>query len=277
MNNQDTSFYLSYSSKKAYTTCPKKYWFRYIEKDDAKQDPGPTIFGTTIGRIFEWFYNNRYWAKSDPVAETLNIVDIALDTTCDHESYVMSHHAKSEMINDLNACVFTTIEVIKKHKLLTPLSRAEVILNVTYNDFVFGGRADFIHGEENNIWIVDGKASRHREKYVDSGQLLWYCLQHYLKYHIVPSRLGFLYYKFPQDPVQWVSFTEMDLRQNLQETLNVISSIKLEKFNTKPSDECQRCPYKSKCDDGAKHTAMKRLMSGNRITESIFDLEAVHK
>lgn len=272
--------YLSYTGRKNYLSCPRKYWFRYVKKQKVADDPRKSMFGLVIGKVFEWFYNKKIWIHSNPESECLSLIDSAIDEVCCMKEFVKSSDPSfiKELRDDANKYVPLSIQVIRDHKLLSVNSRSEVDLTVDcYSkqcdmSLRIGGRADFVHTSE-NVWIVDGKGSVYREKYVDSEQLIWYAVQHYLKYHIAPTRLGFLYYKFPDDPVQWIVYNEQSMRQNLAKTFDVATKIRDSVFDATPSGGCHQCEFRPMCSDGIKHLASKR--AENRLQTTIFDIEAV--
>jgi hypothetical protein len=92
---------------------------------------------------------------------------------------------------------------------------------------------------------------------------------------VAPSRLGFIYYRFPKDPVQWIAYDSDALRKNLDLTCSTASNIRLKLFEATPSGECHRCDYRDKCEPGRKYVAARRVETGGRIDSSIFDLEPV--
>jgi hypothetical protein len=121
-----------------------------------------------------------------------------------------------------------------------------------------GGRADFIHGPK-PLWIVDGKGSVHREKYVDSEQLIWYALLHYIKHHVAPDRLGFLHYRFPDDPCNG-SFTMTGMRSFWTRPMPSLVLILGVLFDPSP-------PVTAPCESGfvlrgTKHLASRPCASG---------------
>lgn len=280
----NTDMYLSYSARKTYLGCPKAYHYRYILKDKTKGDPRDRMFGIIIGRVFEEFYNKHIW--KDPKVEQLLLREcsIAIDDTFDKEGYVRGtdREYESGLKKDLAAFIPAGLEVIRKQKLLTPHSKAEVDLTVKYQSgsmsyaIKMGGRADFIHGNSlTDITILDGKASKHREKYVDSEQLVWYATQYYLKHSEAPKRLGFIFWSFPEDPVLWVSYTSDDMRKCVKTTIDVVESIKREEFEASPGKECNLCSYKGTCEEGIRHLAQLRVNRSGRIDTDLFDVEAV--
>ena len=111
--------------------------------------------------------------------------------------------------------------------------------------------------------LLDGKASKHREKYVDSEQLIWYAVQHYLTYHIAPTKLGFVFWCFPEDPVKWVVYDNRAIRDSLDKTFEV----------AKVSAECKRCDFISRCEDGQKFAQKNKVDPADRIDNSVFEIE----
>lgn len=276
--------YLSYSGRKTYLTCPKKYWFKYVIKDPARDSPKGSLFGSTIGKVFEWFYEKKAWAQPDPVAATISFIEPAIEVVFHEEDFnPMSDPGFCTVLRqELAHYVPIGVEIIRQNGFLTPYSQAETDLTVVYGSDKYGmvlklgGRSDFIHSEDmRKVWILDGKGSKHREKYVDAEQLIWYAVQHYIKYHVAPTRLGFIFYRFPDDPIKWISYDGAAMHASLDQTFDVANKIKLQTFDPTPSGECHRCPYRGKCDEGTRHIAQKKVESGGRIEESIFDLERV--
>ena len=274
--------YLSYSGRKTFLTCPRQYYFRYIVKDRTQSDPRGSMFGTAIGKLFEWFYEERLWSLPDPVTSSMSRINDAISYAFDHEGYVRGTDPsyESRVKEDMRSFVPSGIDIIKSGGFLTPYSRTEVDLTVTYSPpgspvtLKMGGRADFIHGQtRDNVWILDGKASKHREKYVDSDQLIWYATQHYLKYHVAPSRLGFIFWCFPDAPISWIEYDSDSMRSLAKKTIEVSRRILDKDFAPTPSGECHRCPYKPKCDEGNIYLSKRKVESGGRIDDSVFEVE----
>lgn len=277
--------YLSYSGRKTYYVCPKQYELRYILRIKVVRDARNTFLGTTIGKVFEWFYSRELWKKPDPLLACLGAVDEAIQETFREEKGFDPSSDPSlepKLRNEAKALVPGGLEVIRSNGFLTPMSRAEADLStVCQNDkydftLKLGGRCDFIHGRsKTDVWILDGKASAHRDKYVDPQQLVWYGVQHYVKYHVMPTRLGFIFWSHPNDAVQWIEFGPQDLRKSVEDTFEVVEKIRLRQFGATPSSECYRCDYKDRCAEGKQWMANRRIEGGGRIESSIFDPEIV--
>src|SRR5512135_2229385 len=276
--------YLSYSGRKSYLTCPKKYHYSYILKDRTRGDRRGSFLGSIIRKVFEWFYTRRAWATADPVATTVSYIDDATKLIFDNEKFdpVTDPAFCNLLRQDLYKYVPTGVEIIRGNGLLSAQSQAESDLTILYTSQKYGltlkigGRSDFTHVKgEKDIWLMDGKASKHREKYVDSEQLIWYAVQHYVKYHIAPTRIGFMFWCFPEDPIKWVAYDNNAMRASIEKTFEVAKKIHLQQFDATPSGECHRCDYNTKCEDGQKYLAKRKVETGGRIENSIFDLEQV--
>lgn len=275
-----SDLYLSYSGRKIYLSCPKKYKYIYVDGIKVKKDPSTAFYGSIIGTLFEWFYSKNIWKSASPVSTLRGLISEATDKVLKDEKYDRSRDPT--YISSVEADVYEDIpggiNTIRSNKLLSPNSQAELNLNVTYkhpdHDLVLriGGRSDFVHYfDKNDVWILDGKGSRHREKYLDSEQLIWYAVQHYIKYHIAPSRLGFIFWRFPENPIQWIDYDESSIRSSLNVTFDVAKKITLKVFNPRVSKECYGCSFNDRCEEGREFVSeMKR---SNRVTESIFDLD----
>jgi hypothetical protein len=253
-----------------------------VQRQDVPGDPRKALFGISMGKVFEWFYNKKFWASPNPEIKCLEASDKAIDDACDEKQFdrVANPDFMANLRKDVREFIPPTVKTIREHRLLNNSSRSEVDLTVVHTSkkhgftLKIGGRSDFVHGPS-PLWIVDGKGSVHREKYVDSEQLIWYAVQHYLKYHIAPDRLGFLHYRFPKDPVQWIVYDEQSMRANLNKTFDIAVLIRNGDFDAKPSGECHRCDFHILCQDGTKYLASRRAANGGRVETSIFDLEDV--
>jgi CRISPR/Cas system-associated exonuclease Cas4 (RecB family) len=273
--------YLSYSGRKTYLICPSRYRFRYIQKIPPKIELRSTGFGSSIGKVFEWFYERKVWMSADVVSATLALVEPAVRLTFERDEVNINVEMElfHRIVDDVKAYVPSSIESIRKHQLLSESSCAEMDLTTTYTKdgiiLRIGGRADFVHGSDKSIRILDGKGSAHREKFVDSEQLIWYAVQYYLKFKVAPSHLGFLYYRFPNDPIQWIDFDAQALRDSVKTTFDVAKKIQLKMFDPQPNPECARCDYQGRCEEGRKYVAARKVEGDGRINSSIFDLESL--
>jgi hypothetical protein len=273
--------YFSYSGYRSYVTCPRKYYFQYVAREPVLRDPKPSLFGSIIGKVFEWFYEDRLWADPDPVSAACAKIGRATDSVCRKEGFVLGSDPAfaASLKSDLEKFVPAGVETVRSHRLLSENSHAEVDLTVTTSKdgtaLRLGKRADFIHWMPGGSWILDGKGSAKRHQYADPDQLVWYALLHYLKYGFSPSRLGFIFWRFPDDPVQWIDYDASSLRSVHSRAFQVAEKVRLQVFDPVPSTSCKVCDFRSKCDVGTRHVAELRVKSAGRIESSIFDLDFI--
>lgn len=272
--------YLSYSGRKSYIDCPKLYQYRYILKTKVEIDRSSSFFGSMIGKVFEWFYEEDIWSCQNPVFSSVSLIPRAIQ-------FVLSDNGviDQEINNikfDLNKFVQSGVSIIRSEGLLSQNSKAELDLTTNYFSekhnltIRLGGRADFVHYfSDDEIWLLDGKGSSYREKYVDSEQLVWYSVQHYIKYGVAPSRIGFIYWRFPDDPIQWVEYNNQSIRDSIDKTFNIAKRIILKLFDPKPSSNCRLCDYSSLCNEGGQYLLEHRVEVDNKIESSIFDLDMI--
>jgi len=276
--------YLSYSGRKTYLTCPKQYENKYVLKTKIPRDPKNSLFGSAIGKVFEWFYNRSLWKLSDPTTECLNAIPDAIEQVCRKEKFSIDENRQfiSELRGKLNEFIPHGVETIRKNQLLSANSRAEVDLSIVSHSKEFGlsvnigGYSDFIHTNDNkNFWILDGKASKYRDQYIDPQQLIWYAVQWYLKYQISPSRLGFIYWSFPDNPIDWIEFDEDSLRKNHRATFVVAGNILNNNFPVKVSKECKLCDFKDICPEGQEQIKILELESKTNRLNVIYDPDLI--
>ena len=126
---------------------------------------------------------------------------------------------REEMFRIVNDGVKGFLRTFKAHKLIGPYAQSEVnylgtlkTRNKAGNPYSIpvGGRMDFLirrDSEPNKgIIILDGKNGREywdRTKkvpitYTNPDQLRWYALCFYLFHKVMPDKLGFIYFRYPE-------------------------------------------------------------------------------
>ena len=269
--------YLSYSGYKTYRDCPRQYWHRYIGKTklDVPDNKVNSLYGSTVGTLFEYFYNDRIWLRSGVREALEGLVDPTLDSIIERELKQggidwsdprANYKSKESLRREVLKAIPRGIEIIRQHRLLGQPADAEVKLDSMIDGHMIGGRADFIirrvkpYGD---LVILDGKGSRHREKYVDPHQLWWYAMLHREKFKVVPDRLGFVFWRQePDNSLDWVPFSDRGLSDLLSGVLETVSQIEQGKrlgdqpdalvhtFPVHPGDKCRLCAYRPVCTEG---------------------------
>ena len=244
--------YLSYSGWKKLKTCAYAYWNGYIGKTpvEGPDDRLGSIYGSVIGKLFEDFYEKQIWRRDKPTAAVLAEVERAADWIIRRETSPWKDRQggvlmwkgdgegqnpkglyanKEELVEDLRESVLRGMKIIRYYRLLGPYARSEIKLDFEINGHLLGGRADFIikrSAPHNDLCIVDGKGSKWRHQYVDPKQLLWYAWLYQFHHETLPDKLAFLYWRFdPPESVDWVEFTEDDIRELHEDVLGSIQKV----------------------------------------------------
>jgi hypothetical protein len=231
--------------------------------------------GQVIAKAVESLYNNELWKDPPHLVSRLEEIvrkDFAIQL-------VKSHIVWSESLNPkwdeaaprevlLQTCldgVLNYLKTMKRNRLLGPYARSEVELFGYLNKYIpIAGRPDIIlRREDTGLTILDGKNSSTPGKYTNPDQLKWYALCYYLAYHVLPDRLAFVYFRFPEscppkdykdDPETWtglveVPFTKDDLKSISHRAIEMHKAITKELFDPTPNAKsCQFCDFQEVCD-----------------------------
>ena len=288
--------YLSYSGFKTERDCGYAWWLKY-GRDKSELDLGlppencvNTLFGDTVGHIFEDFYNEKLWKnKAETTQVLLDRVDATFKKVCreqtrpdrftgkitrviDWNDGIANYQSPEEVLVDVRAAVVRGMGIIRAYHLLGPYTRAEVKLDIRRDGDLLAGRADFIMDRiapHNDRILLDGKGTKNPQ-WVDPDQLRWYGMLHRERYGKSPDRMGFLLWRYdPMDSIDWLAFSESDLETMYGDAMGALSRIKQKMarlrgshrlevvrkvFLPQPSgDACRFCPFARPdiCEKGA--------------------------
>ncbi len=300
--------YLSYSGHKAYKECPRQYWHRYVGKTKL---PTPdnrvnALYGSVVGTLFEDFYTLGLWKQTGVQGLLEARVDQTIDSIIQRESRdgvfdwtdpKANYKSRESMRREVIKSIPRGIGIIRHHRLLGHRADAEVKLDAVIDGHMIGGRADFIiqrvkpHGD---LVILDGKGSRHRDKYVDPQQLWWYAALYRRHHTIPPDRLGFIFWRQePENSLDWVNFDGKSLDDLLAGVLGSIKDIEdgkarltalkmpveapeyaaalRELFPAQMGSKCGLCSYLPVCTEGQSYS-MKRAAPSEQHDFGIEDV-----
>jgi hypothetical protein len=315
-------FRLFWSNIEAYEQCPQMFlWGRGWEGIDLGRGPGRskespvkqsehhTLLGNCIQGVLERFYNDELWREPESLADKLqNLIDTLFDEEMSR-AYINWNEAPSrrEMYNLVKDAVFGFMNTFKTNNLLGPYAKSEVEYNALVDENTpIAGRFDFlIHKEDEGVIILDGKNSKTKGKYTNPDQLRWYALAFYLSTGILPSKLGFVYFRYPAgyippkeewpldnkgnrvkpEPhcgIDWVSFTPSDLTSLAQRAKEALAGMKRHEFQAKPvPSRCKFCNYESVCPERIEQkkansrSKIKTPFETKPVKDGIFDMEEI--
>lgn len=286
---------LYWSTFDRYENCPRSYLWTYGDPNydlgdgPGKPKPGAKktsdhhrMMGHAIQKAIEKLYNEELWRQEEVrVNKDLlrrQLVEIAEEKL--RYLYATGYvDGKAPSFQELLDIVTKGVEgylvTMKAQKLLGSYSKAEVLVGGHLDKYTpIAGRVDvIIRRKDTGVTLLDGKNSAHRDKYTNPDQLLWYALGFRLAWGVVPDRLGFVYYRFPYgtprenfeepDPgVEWIPFTEDDLKELGKRARDVQKGIFYKKFDPNPKPAYYRwCPYEEACPERVEQ---RRLNSEKR-------------
>lgn len=290
--------YLSYSGHKAYKECPRQYWHRYVGKTKlpAPDNRVNALYGSVVGTLFEDFYTQGIWKQSG-VQQLLEArVDQTIDSIIQRESRdgvfdwadpKSNYKSRESLRREVVKSIPRGIGIIRHHRLLGHRADAEVKLDANIDGHMIGGRADFIIQRvkpHNDLVILDGKGSRHRDKYVDPQQLWWYAMLYRHHHTILPDRLGFVFWRQePENSLDWVNFSGKSLDDLLAGVLGDVQNIEAAKarltglkqpitdpeytaalrelFPAQVGGKCGLCSYLPVCQEGQAYQSRRPDLS----------------
>ncbi len=263
--------YISFSGYKAFKTCPGQYCFEYPTDEDVIKIPPQNrigvLYGSTIGTLVEYFYNEKLWRRKDFKEVLMDRAAPTLQSIMEKERQSGgtfhwskdNYYTSPEMIlEDVQNSIPRVIAILKQHKLLGSDAEAEVKLDSYIGGNKIGGRADvkLTRVDYNDLVIYDGKGSRHRDQYVDVRQLYWYAMLYENKFGRLPDKLAFVYWREkPENAVDWhtVGRAEIDALKaditKVTQSIEIIQQKKIYLYRASPS-KCRLCDFSTICPAG---------------------------
>lgn len=214
--------YLSYSGYKTYETCPLQYWHKYVNKTRTvtPENGINTLYGSTIGQVFEAFYRDKLWKSPDVVKALKDVAKPTLDSAMkdvlrqgrilDWGDEKANYKTSKSILADVLKSIPDGVRAIQKHRFMGPFMEAEMKLDFKFGRHMMGGRADFVvrrASPDKDLVIIDGKGSKHGAKYIDGKpkkkgesldgiQLKWYSVLYREHYGVLPDALAYLYWRY---------------------------------------------------------------------------------
>lgn len=244
--------YISYSGYKEFEKCPYAYWYKYVTRYVLKVPENciNSLYGSTIGTVFEAFYKQQIWRDKDIPGRLLTLAPLHLDSAIkealdkgrqlDWADETANYHSKQEILADLGTTIPIGVQTIRENRFVGPRMDAEFKLDYKFGKYIIGGRADFVIQRVKplgDLVIIDGKGSKHRELYVDGHklakgqkvegtQLKWYGLLYEAHTGTVPDALGYLFWRFEGErAIEWVEFKRSDFDTLKHEILSTLTRV----------------------------------------------------
>ncbi len=254
--------YLTYSRMKDYLECPRRYKFRYVDKEKVTEDLYNACTGTIKQKIVEILYNEDWLFREKPDVLKDKFRKMIPDLFKDWVAEVVkggntvdlsrSGRSSQALIDEITTGVDQIFGIIKKDKLLVSpanLNRSEVDGVYEGKNYTLKGRIDLVIGDrEKAPIIVDGKDTMIEKGigYNDPDQLYAYALMNFHQFGSYPSKLGFMMFRF--NTVRWID-ASAGLKEFDEKADKVAERIKQGDYKANVGDACRWCRYKPKCKD----------------------------
>lgn len=222
----------SYSKISLYERCPKKYYFKYIEKLQVPFEDKPVFEkGRFIHHIIEHYpelpeFNFKFKEVEDKKLDYLNQIN-----------EFITKNKKAKFFLDQNVLLHREKEFFLNEKLEEVKTREESIIN---------GIIDYVGHYNDNIILVDWKTGM-SQKYASLNQLKFYSLYIFNNFPSINKLKVFLFF-VEQDEYIYEELTRTDYKKTEEKYLKLIHTILDDtEYKCKKAEDCMRCEYYENC------------------------------
>lgn len=276
MRNQ---FHLYWSNIEAYEACPRSFlWSHGWGTIDLGRGPGRSklkpeqdsehhaVMGIVLSSVIQHLYNDELWRDPPTLPDRITEIVNREFTLVLGEKKVDWAKAppRYEMLEVCLKGSMGYLKTMKANRLLGPYAKSEVDLTAWVDQYTpIAGRPDIIiRRDDTGVMILDGKNSLSPGKYTNPDQLRWYALCFFLAYSVMPSRLAFCYFRYPDgspprdhpEGQPWTGLVDVLFNRDDMRALGVRAkethrSMQKELFDPRPSPKnCRFCDYRAVCD-----------------------------
>lgn len=281
--------WMCYSYLDKYNTCPKQYWYDKVEeqKPPTPESKHNAIVGSVTQRVLEDYYNEELYEKvaSEDMDNHLkrlsheHFTDYIENNHIDWNDVTCRFDDKYEPLSEIQEILPKAIDRIQKEDLHGASSKSEIKIAVPFREehMLFGYLDFIIRTGDDEVILLDGKSSRHREEYVDPDQLYFYTYLFLKKYEYFPDRVGFFYFRYAdqgEEAFDWIDVTKEDLLKIEKKSEETIKGILKEDFEADPDPKyCKWCPWESVCEERLEQKKKNKRKRRYQRGESLDDGE----
>ena len=255
-----------------FTQCGQLYKWKYIDhkKPDTVDDSYFAIAGTTIQKVFEYFFNDKLYEKFDNAKDLKKYMfdltaEVYEEELAKPGVYIKwegrgygSSHTKESRLKDIRSMLDPAYKVIKEHNLLGPQTESEKELSHYITpDLKIAGRADFLVETKEGYILLDGKATEKEDKEINVDQLYLYAWMVKETTGFLPVKMGFWKWRFSY--ILWVDIN-LDYLEQVKNKITTMSEKIIAgdyKVNPSPS-HCKYCRYAPSCTEWQELSAKNK-------------------
>lgn len=274
---------LSFHGFKDYQECPERYKFKYIDRIKPKEleNKKNAFFGTLCADLFDLWVKEKLYDKSEEewtqwVIDNAHTIGVGI---LEKNFIIWDHEGEYQELLGLAAhCLPKCFSALKSEGFLTPSIKSEV--NPGKVEFQEGcritGRIDLITAKSGSLYIIDGKTSKTRDKYLDSRQLYFYFLMARSFFgEKVPIKVGYQYIRYGDIDIYEVDPTI--LSKFLEELKQTFNNIREQKFKATPSyASCKFCSFKEECESKKNWESDKRYKKHKDLYDQFTDASVIN-
>lgn len=231
---------LSASSTKTFESCPKKYYFTYIEKLPKKHWPH-LILGTFCHAVLEQYHKN--W-MADKNVEVVELMGECFTNARQQKEFTSM---TGEQLEDAKNMLQDYLFAIEKNGMPNTLA-VEMPFTINIDRFLLRGFIDRVDIDKDGIFhIVDYKTTKN-EKYLDDFQLLVYGVALKNKYPDIEKFRGSYSLLKKSSKLMTNEYSVSDIYKCEKKILDFGNRIEQEqKWEKRPSQLCNWCDFYDTC------------------------------
>lgn len=231
---------LSVSSVKTYESCPKKYWYTYIEKADRKEWPH-LLLGSFCHKVLEYFHER--W-KED---KNLELVSLFGKCFADARKLKEFQALHPDQLGEAKELLQHYLFEIEKYGMPN-VHDVEMDFLINIDNFMVRGFIDRIDIEKDGTFhIIDYKTTKN-DKYLDDFQLLVYGLALKKKYPDIERFKGSYILLRQHSKLITNEYNAYDLLKCEKKIIEFGKYIEEEKkWEPRPSNLCKWCDFYEPC------------------------------
>jgi len=282
---------LSWSGYDTYRKCPSQYYRdRVSDETPPERDSRHfAIVGSVVQKTFEDFYEQRIWRSGKEAPRVLMGLAEKHHRDFLQENYVNFDHVTcnltaKESLRECLEIVPKTLKAVVRERLWGRATRSEYPISVPLSNGRDGlrGKLDFVIQKDtedgDELTILDGKSTKNVDR-PDEDQLYFYALMYFMRFRRMPDRLGFLFYRYGDDPekaIRWIPVDKHRLKWLRDDVLATIEKIRGES-TWRPTPEpknCRWCLWERVC---APRQAQKQKNREKRMSDEDLETEGYLK